>query len=77
MYEKNGIYEGQFLDSTRVKNGCGTMQWNDGAMYKGNWHNNQYNGDGLFVEGKCNNIIETIFWKFCMFFSHLACAVVT
>lgn len=52
-YEEDGIYDGSFSTaSSRIKCGYGTMRWNDGAVYRGQWRNNEYNGRGKYVEGK-------------------------
>lgn len=54
-YGNNGIYDGSFSTTsgiTRMKCGYGTMRWNDGAVYRGNWRNNVYEGRGRLVEGK-------------------------
>uniref|UniRef100_A0A2S2NC87 MORN repeat-containing protein 3 n=1 Tax=Schizaphis graminum TaxID=13262 RepID=A0A2S2NC87_SCHGA len=50
-YEECGIYDGNFSTAgRRIKCGYGTMQWNDGAVYQGQWRNNEYNGQGKYVE---------------------------
>ncbi|KAE9537643.1 hypothetical protein AGLY_006666 [Aphis glycines] len=50
-YEKDGIYDGSFSTAgSRIKCGYGTMRWNDGAVYRGQWRNNEYNGRGKYVE---------------------------
>lgn len=52
-YEDGGIYDGSFSTTgSRIKCGYGTMRWNDGAVYRGQWRNNEYNGRGKHVEGK-------------------------
>lgn len=55
LYGKSGIYDGTFSTTSgvaRMKCGYGIMWWNDGAVYRGHWRNDLYDGKGRLVEGK-------------------------
>ncbi|VVC40636.1 MORN motif [Cinara cedri] len=56
LYEEDGVYEGEFSTTADgKKSGCGIKRWNDGAVYEGQWRDNQFNGQGFFTEANGNN----------------------
>ena len=55
----NGIYKGNFVNN--IREGYGQMFWSDGAIYQGNWTNDQYAdgtltyADGVYYKGEFAN----------------------
>jgi len=45
-YKNRGIYDGEWFGGFR--HGYGTMKWNDGSTYRGQWSFGKASGKGVF-----------------------------
>jgi hypothetical protein len=45
-FKDKGIYDGYWFDDKR--NGYGTLSYNNGNYYKGEWKNDLFEGTGFF-----------------------------
>ncbi len=45
-----GIYIGEWLVGSTVRQGRGTMIYEDGSTYEGYWQNNAFSGKGRYID---------------------------
>lgn len=59
LLSHGGRYEGTFKNGK--KDGAGTMRWNNGDVYEGEWREGLMSGSGKYVRARDNAVYEGLF----------------
>ncbi len=63
--EDEGIYIGEWLVGSTVRQGRGTMIYTDGKIYEGYWQNNRFSGKGRYFDFKNYVVAYSLGYKQC------------